>query len=296
MSEPSRPVVATLVAPPAATTTKVVTTDSVPHAEIRLIALDMDGTLMGDDLLVSPRVRRAIASAQARGVVVTLATGRMFDFVIPFARDLGITAPLICYQGGLIQAADADTPLYRATMDPALVREVLELQSQRGWHLVLYADDAVFLDERRHNEAFYHYMLGERLAWVSGLDSVLDQHEPVKLIVFVEPQEGERVEAELRQRFDGRMEVARSHVRIVEGNPPGVSKVDALRWLAAYLGISQAQVMAIGDQDNDAEMIAWAGVGVAMGNGSAATKAAADWVAPPLKEDGVAVAIEHFIL
>ena len=263
---------------------------------IRLLALDMDGTLMGEDLVISPRVRRAIAAAQARGVVVTLATGRMLDFVLPFARDLEITAPLICYQGGLIQAADSDVPLYRATMEPALVREVLELEAQRGWHVILYADGDVFLADRRHPEAFYRYMLGERLVWVNDLSHVLEQHEPVKLIIFVETDEAERVEAELRQRFEGRMEVARSHALIVEANPPGVSKVDALERLSAHLGIPQAQVMAIGDQGNDAAMVAWAGVGVAMGDGSPATIAVADWVAPPLEEDGVAVAIEHFIL
>ena len=83
---------------------------------------------------------------------------------------------------------------------------------------------------------------------------------------------------------------------IIEGNPLGVSKGDALRRLADHLGIAQGEVMAVGDQDNDATMIAWAGLGVAMGNGSPAVKAIADWVAPPLAEDGAAVAIERFVL
>jgi Cof subfamily protein (haloacid dehalogenase superfamily) len=264
---------------------------------IRLLALDLDGTLMDDDMVIrSSRVRWAIAAAQKRGVVVTLATGRMFDFVLPFAQDLGIAAPLICYQGGLIQSPGSSAPLYRASMEPALVREVLEWQTRRGWHFVLYADDDVFLDERRHPETFYHDMLGERLVWVDDLFSVLEQHEPVKFIIFVEPHEADHVEADLRRRFGDRMELTRSHALIVEGNPLGVSKGDALRRLAAHLGVPQAQVMAVGDQDNDVSMIAWAGLGVAMGNGSPAIKAVADWIAPPLAEDGAAVAIERFIL
>jgi hydroxymethylpyrimidine pyrophosphatase-like HAD family hydrolase len=100
----------------------------------------------------------------------------------------------------------------------------------------------------------------------------------------------------MRRHFEGRMEVVRSHAMFVEGNPLGVSKEDALRRLAVHLGIPQAQVMAIGDQGNDAGMIAWAGVGVAMGDGSPAAKAVADWIAPPLAEDGAAVAIERFVL
>lgn len=263
---------------------------------IRLLALDLDGTLMGDDLVISASVRQAIAKAQEWGVTVTLATGRMFDFVLPFARELDIRAPLICYQGGLIQAADSDEPLYGATMDFALVREVLEWGAGRGLHVVLYADDDAFLDERRHSEAFYRQMLGERLVWVEDLRFVLRKHRPVKFIIFVDPQDAKRVEAELRREFEGRLELTRSHALIVEGNPLGVSKGDALRRLAAHLGIQQAQVMAVGDQDNDLSMIAWAGVGVAMGNASAAARAAADWVAPPFGEDGAVVAIERFVL
>jgi Cof subfamily protein (haloacid dehalogenase superfamily) len=264
---------------------------------IRLLALDLDGTLMDDDMAIrSSRVRRAIAAAQEHGVVVTLATGRMFDFTLPVARELGITAPLICYQGGMIQAPDSDAPLYRATMDPALVREVLEQRIEHGWHFVLYADGDVFLDERRHPDSFYRDMLGERLVWTEDLGSVLERHEPVKFLVFVEPHETAGVERALRQKFEGQMEITRSHSLIVEGNPLGVSKGDALRRLAAYLDVPQSQVMAVGDQDNDASMIAWAGLGVAMDNGSPAVKAVADWIAPPLAKDGAAVAIERFIL
>jgi Cof subfamily protein (haloacid dehalogenase superfamily) len=181
-------------------------------------------------------------------------------------------------------------------MEPSLMREVLEWQAQRGYHFVLYAGDDVFLDERRHPKTFYHHMLGERLVWVDDLSSVLEQHDPVKFLVFVEPHEANHVEVELRQRFDGLMELTRSHAIIIEGNPLGVSKGDALRRLAAHLDVPQTEVMAVGDQDNDISMIAWAGVGVAMGNGSQAVKSAADWVAPPLSEDGAAVAIERFIL
>jgi len=263
---------------------------------IRLAALDVDGTLVGDDLVLSPRVRRAIAGAQERGAVVTLATGRMFDFAVPFARDLGIAAPLICYQGGLIQSPDSERPLYRATMEPTLARDVLAWQAERGWHLIFYAGDRVFLAERRYPEDFYRDMLGERLVFVDDLFSVLDRYEPVKFVLAVEPAEAERVEAEMLHRFGGRMEVVRSHELFVEGNPPGVSKGDALRRLADHLHIPQSQVMAVGDQANDADMIAWAGVGVAMGDASDAAKALADWVAPPLAEDGAAAALERFVL
>ena len=263
---------------------------------IRLLALDLDGTLIGDDLAFSPRVRSAVAAAQERRVVVTLATGRMLDVTVPFAEDLKISAPLICYQGALVQAPDADAPLYHATMEAALVREVLQWQARHGWHFVLYTGDAVFARRQQYPTIFHHILSREQVTWVDDLFAVLERDQPVKFIIIAEPPEADRIEAELHQRVGGRIGVVRSHPVIVEGNPPGVSKGDALRRLAAHLGIAQAQSMAIGDQANDAPMIAWAGMGVAMGSGSPVAKAVADWIAPPLEEDGAAVAIERFVL
>lgn len=263
---------------------------------IRLLALDLDGTLIDETMAIPRRVRHAVIQAQEQGVNVTLATGRMLEATVPFALDLGIEAPLICYQGGLIQAPGAEAPLYRATMDPGLVREVLAWHAEHGWHIVLYADDALFIAERRYSESFYRDLLGENLHWADDLVQVLDQHKPVKFLFIAEPAQADLIEVAMRQRFESRMEIVRSHAKFVEGNPLGVSKGDALGRLADHLRIPQKQVMAIGDQGNDVSMIAWAGVGVAMGNGSRAAKAVADWIAPPFSENGAAVAIERFIL
>jgi len=263
---------------------------------IRLLALDLDGTLMGDDLRISAPVKGAVAAAQERGVVVTLATGRMFDVALPFARELNITAPMICYQGGVIQAADAAEPLYRAEMDPVPLREVMALAVERDWHMVLYADDQIFIAEQRYEDDLYTKWLGDDIRQVGDLSSVLDGHVPSKFLIVAYPPEADRIEVEVRDRFADRMEIVRSHELFVEGNPQGVSKGDALRRLAAHLDVPQAEVMAVGDQGNDATMIAWAGVGVVMGDGSPVVQAVADWVAPPLAEDGAAVAIERFIL
>ncbi len=250
-------------------------------------------------MTISDRVRCSVLEAQGTGVIVTLATGRMFEAALPFARELNIEAPLICYQGGLIQAPGADGPLYRATMDPQLVREALawsSLGSGRDLHMVVYADDTLFIAEQRRPESFYRDLLGKNLRWVDDLASVLDRHEPAKFLFIADPPEADRIETAMRQRFGDRLEVVRSHANFVEGNPPGVSKGDGLRRLADHLGMARERVMAVGDQGNDVPMIEWAGVGVAMGNASPASKAVADWIAPPLAEHGVAAAIDRFVL
>ena len=266
------------------------------QCRVCLLALDLDGTLIGDDLVISPAVSEAIAAAQNLGVTVTLATGRTHSFAEPFARNLRITAPLISYQGGLIRVLDADEPLHRATMPRELANEILDWQIQRNWETVLYAGDDAYIANARHPQGFFFDNVGERCIWVDNFCEVLNNHEPMKIIVFAEPEDGTHVEAQLESRFGRLVEVSRSHARIVEASPLGVSKADALQRLARHLNVSQHQVMAIGDQDNDAPMLAWAGVGVAMGNASVASRTAASWVAPPFEKDGVAAAIGRYIL
>ena len=264
---------------------------------IELLALDVDGTLIDEEMVIPDQVRQAVTRAQERGVTVTLATGRMFEATLPFARELDIEAPLICYQGGLIQAPDADDPLYRATMDTQVVREALAWrEADHHRHIVLYADDALFVDELRYPESFYRDLLGDNLRCIDDLSSVLNRHDPVKFLFIAEPLEADEIERAMRRRFEGEMEIVRSHANFVEGNPLGVSKGDALSRLASHLSIPQRRVMAVGDQGNDVPMIAWAGMGVAMGNASPAAKAVADWIAPPFSEYGAAVAIGRFIL
>ncbi len=264
----------------------------------RLLACDLDGTLMGNDTKISSKVQTALAAAQARGVHVTLATGRSFPATLPFARLLNITVPLICYQGGLIKHSQTGEELYRVTMDRATVLQVIEVARKRDWHLVLYIEDALYVQDVRHSRGFYHGLLGKAISYVDDLSQTVTDHDhdPAKFILVADKTEADNIQTELSARFGRQMAVVRSHDMFVEGNPSQVDKGTALRWLSDYLDVPQAQVMAIGDQGNDVSMIAWAGLGVAMENGSDEARAVADWIAPPLSADGAAAAIERFLL
>ena len=100
----------------------------------------------------------------------------------------------------------------------------------------------------------------------------------------------------LDQQFARHAEVVQSHKMFIEIVPQGVNKGSALAWLAQHLGITQHEVMAAGDQGNDVSMVQWAGVGVAMGNAIPDVKQAADWIAPPVTEDGAVAILNRFIL
>jgi hypothetical protein len=120
---------------------------------------------------------------------------------------------------------------------------------------------------------------------------------PHKLIVtLLQPEDRTRVVGEMQQALGGVLTIVVSHPYLVEGLPAGMDKGHGLAWLANHLHVSQSEILAIGDSDADVPMIEWAGVGVAMGNGTPAAKAAADWVAPTLAEDGAAAAIQRFCL
>jgi len=269
-------------------------------AAIRLAALDLDHTLVGTDLTLSPGVKAAVAAALARGVVVTIATGRGASITSRYAAELGLTAPIICFQGGLVYDYRAKRVLHEVRLDPAVIPVVIDLAERHGWNLQFETTHMSYLPRvSGHPQALLDLL---RLAGWQRVDNLAtDLPEiPHKFILTVnDPAQREALAAELSARLAHaglNLTVVPSHPILVEGIPAGLSKATGLAWLAEYLGVGREAVLAVGDNDNDAAMLAWAGVGVAMGNSSPAALAAADWVAPSVAEDGAAAALEKFAL
>jgi len=262
---------------------------------IRLIACDLDGTLMGEDLDFSPRLVRAVRRAQDRGITVTIATGRGFPTTRQFAQRLNITAPLVCYQGAQIRLHDG-TSWYQANLPRAYLPEVIAFCRDQRRELTVYCDDQIYQASQMYDAAYYdrwfslpRHLVGDLLTALPG--------EPVKfLAIGASREDGDRLEEDVRALAAHRFQVVRSHAWFVEGLAGGVSKRDGLSRLAQHLGIRREEVMALGDSGNDASMVDWAGLGVAVGNASADVKAVADVIAPSLAEDGAAWAIERFAL
>jgi len=181
-------------------------------------------------------------------------------------------------------------------MDLELAQEVIDLSRGARWHLHIYLDDVAHTERPIGSDDLYRQLFGMRVRSVPDLLAFLREPPSKFLIVTDGPEEATRLDGELRARFAGRLRIVRSHRTFVEGNPLGASKAQGLARLAAHLGIPQRAVMAIGDQDNDADMVAWAGLGVAMGNASPGVRAAADYVVGSVQDDGAAEAIERFVL
>lgn len=267
---------------------------------VRLLALDLDGTILGDDLRISARTRVAIREAIARGVTVVLATGRMYRSALPYSESLGLSGPLICYQGAYVRErpGPGGAPgaiLRHITMDAEPARAAVRWARENGLDPHVNADDQLLMEVGDEEAPDYERLAGIGAEFVPDLVAAID-HPATKVLAVGPAGLPARLLDAGRAAFAGRAEVTVSHPEYLEFTAPGVHKGAALRWLALRLGIPMGATMAVGDQHNDLEMIAAAGVGVAMGGAPPEVRAAARHVTAPLEEDGAARAIEEFVL
>jgi Cof subfamily protein (haloacid dehalogenase superfamily) len=273
----------------------------IPAFPIRLLALDIDGTLVGDDLVIGPRTHAAVRAARDRGVHVSLVTGRMVASAMRFARELGLTGPVVGYQGGLIRAMPEEESrrlgrlLVHTPLPADVAREVVEWTRDLGLdpHVNHLERFLVRADDPRADE--YSRFMGSRAELVEDLVASIS-HPVTKVLAVGEPPLPHEVAELARERFSGIADVTISHPRFLEFVAPGVSKGRAVRWLARRLGVSLAATMAIGDQWNDVEMLAEVGHGAAMPSAPPAVMAVARYVAPPVADEGVAHMIDALIL
>ena len=243
----------------------------------------------------------AVAAAMERDVAVSLVTGRMVSSALRFARELGLTGPLVGYQGGLIRAMpEVDSRrlgklLLHTPIQPDVAREIVQWTRDHGLdphvnHLerfILRADDPRADD--------YSAFMGARAELVPDLLEAIT-HPVTKVLAVGEPPAPDEAAPIARAHFAGRADVTISHPRFLEFIAPGVSKGRAVRWLARRLRIPLAATLAIGDQWNDLEMLAEVGHGAAMPSAPAEVRAVARYVAPPLEDEGAAQIIEQLVL
>jgi hypothetical protein len=256
-------------------------------ASVRAVAMDLDHTILPDSLEFSPALVRAVGRARASGLEAIVATGRMFASARPYALQLGVTAPVICYQGALVADPVTGEWLLHRPMDVPLAHEVIEAVSAAGFHMNVYVDDMLFVEEL--NEEAITYARHARLEAhaVGNLVEWLDR-PTTKIVVVGEPEQLDGLQDRLRARFDGRAFIAKSLPIFLELARPGVSKGAALEFVCGRLGIDPAAVVAFGDGANDVELLEAAGLGVAVAGGDAALERVAAWTVPSVDEDGVA--------
>lgn len=264
---------------------------------IRLVAMDLDDTLLRDDRTISPRVVKAIQKAQAQGVKMTIATGRMSISARPYAEQLGLDVPVITYHGAMIQRVLSGEILFRRVIPSALATEIVQDVAGRGVYAQIYLKDRVLVPELKDWSHEYARIASVR---VEEADlSILLSQEPEgveKILLMGEESDLDQLAPLLRQCYGEKVHITKSKPCFLEIMDGSVNKGVALATLAERFGIDRSEVMAIGDSFNDLEMINYAGLGVAMGNARPEIQEQADIVTATNEEDGVAEAIERYVL
>jgi Cof subfamily protein (haloacid dehalogenase superfamily) len=260
----------------------------------KLIAIDIDGTLLNDRHELSLRNRNAIQDAMYQGVRVTLVTGRVYKSALFYADQLELRDPLILCNGALIK--DRQGVVWRANrLDLSLTRKLLEFAEFHGVYAKVYVDDLLLVKE--DNEEARHFVKTHRIDYeIVGELSLNIVVEP-DLIVLKGPSEAiPKLAQQIRAEFDANISLTQSFPTSLEIMAARVSKREAVHWLANQLGVSREAVLAIGNSLNDLEMLEWAGQGIAMANSDPLLKA--NW--PDLSEynnnhNGIAAILEKYI-
>jgi Cof subfamily protein (haloacid dehalogenase superfamily) len=269
---------------------------------IRLLVLDVDGTIAGSSNAVSQAVIEAIRAARGQGIQVAIATGRMYRSALRFHRAVESQLPLLVYNGAWIQDPFTNEIHQQLNVSPEDALELLdyfeqtELRSQVGVHF--YSNDRLYVREIAADTESYARRSGIEPMAVGDLRQILDYPLTKVLALGRDPQLMARVTQSLKERYKSdRLYLTQSSAIFFEATHPQVNKGAAVRFLAEeLLGLRAENVMAIGDNFNDLEMLSYAGLGIAMGDAPEPVKAIAQWVAPNVEQDGAAVAIQKFLL
>ncbi|MEA5467438.1 Cof-type HAD-IIB family hydrolase [Spirulina sp. 06S082] len=269
---------------------------------IRLLVLDVDGTIAGTSNQVSEVVKRAIAEVQNRGIQVAIATGRMYRSALRFHQAIGSQLPIIAYNGAWIQNPITGEILRHSPLSLQSARELLDYYEQPQWRdrvdIHCYWDDCLYVRESTQYTREYIARSGIQANVTQDLRTLLID-PPTKILALSPDVDAiQEMMAILKDRYSpSELYLTKSSPYFLEATYPGVNKATALHFLTTeILGYAAENVMAIGDNYNDLEMLEYAGLGIAMGDAPPDVQKIAKWVAPSVDEDGVAEAIAKFLL
>lgn len=270
---------------------------------IKLLAIDMDGTLVTSKKEITPRTADALRAAMQKGIEICIATGRYTTYLFDILRPLGITGPAVMGNGAAVM--DEKEMYFHSLISEADLRQISALCLKERAALFINVegytcclDNDYTMQAARHWAAdrpdndimatLHFYQDPEKL-----LADVIGKTGKLIVLHFEEKRARELIEIFKKQSNLGVIYSEFGHIDLANS---GLTKLSGLKMVMEMKGLKPEQVMAFGDGENDTEMIEYAGFGVAMGNACAEAKAAADYVAPGNDEEGVAKTIEQFLL
>jgi Cof subfamily protein (haloacid dehalogenase superfamily) len=246
----------------------------------RLAAVDLDGTLLGPDKAISEQNAAAVRRLNENGAQVIIASGRRHQNSIRFQRQLQLTGPIIACQGGLIRDGESGNVIEAHFLPQTAAREIANEAGQYGVQAIYYHLDHLYVPEQNNQWIdLYESRVGERAETLPDL-SQLDGRRALKIVWYGDPVVLKKVRPEIADRYHGKVDVLSTESENLEFMPRGINKAAALEKVAHEFGVPREQVLAFGDAENDLQMLAWAGMGVAMRHGNPLAIAAARMVSP----------------
>lgn len=263
----------------------------------RLVAVDMDGTLLNPDKEISPRTELTVKRAAEAGVYVCLSTGRPLCGVRRHLERLALTAPVITCNGAAIIDPASGKNIYTRSLTSEAAREIWNLGHSFGTTMCLWIANRLYVSEMNDRTEDYKKISGVEPETVTDFDALAS--EGISKILWYDTEqriEDFRLRMDSQGKGNGRYTYVTSNPRFLEFVDSAVSKAAALQKLGEYLSIPREQTVAIGDGENDLSMLRYAGLGVAMANASESVQSQCDYVTASNSDDGAAQAIERFCL
>lgn len=260
---------------------------------IKLVVTDIDGTIYTPEKGITNEVKHCIQNLTQKGVHVAIATGRTYGSAKWIADNVGIECPLICYQGGLVKTYEGNI-IDVKYLNEKIAREIIEDFRKRNIHLNVYIEDKLYVEE---DDDYIKDYIGDKGIDYYKVDSFdeLDFSKLNKMLAInYDSKFIDELIDELQKRYP-QIYVVKSFAYFCEIANKEATKGNAIKILADLYGITTDEVLAIGDNNNDIEMVETAGVGVAMGNGTEEIKKRADFVTDNVEHNGFVKAIDRFV-
>lgn len=262
---------------------------------VKLFVSDIDGTLTVSGKDISEKNIAAVKKMVEAGIIVTLATGRMYRATLPIAEKLQVNVPIITYNGALIKSLNGEI-LHEECLPPELVVELTNFFEKNNFYVQNYSEDNLYFPEYNDFAKFYEQsqkVSGTATGWEKMREKTSRVYKMLTISNGIE--ETKKISDALQAEFGEKISVTRSTPKFNEIVCPGVSKATAVKILAKKFSVDISEVMAIGDSENDLPMLLAAGKSIAMGNAIDSVKKSCDFQTGLCEEDGFTEAVEKFV-
>lgn len=274
--------------------------------KFKLIATDMDGTLLNSNKEVSQRNKEILHKAKESGVQIVIATGRIYTSARMYARLLGINTPIIACNGAIIRASSTEEIIESTPIENTIIKEILEALEESNIYYHFYGSESFYTKELKYTSDYY-YKLNNNLSTAERINIKIEENpllafksreikdDILKFVVIDEDISKLNFVRDKLRDIQG-VSIDKSWYNNIEIMAKGVSKGNALKKLRKLMEISKEEIISFGDNENDISLFEESGFKVAMANGEEILKEKADYITLSNDEDGVAYGIDKFVI